>query len=428
MKVWKFKKIAIWDKIQNNLIVKFSLSMSLIVLLFIVSVYTGLMISNRKLIETEMLNRARTHFANILLTRRWNAIYGGVYVEKVEGIESNPYLKNPDIITEEGIVYTKKNPALMTREISELVQDYSDYKFHITSLNPINPNNGPNEFESKSLHLFEEGIKETYENVVIEDNVYFQYMGPLVTEESCLQCHQEQGYTLGDIRGGISVTFRIDDLEKSIDYNRNVIIVLSICSSLLLLGIFYILVFRLNRNLNNALIQIKNLAERDSLTGLYNRRYLYEWANRELDRSIRYKDPISIIMLDVDFFKKINDQYGHKSGDITLKKLSGILIECSRTSDLTARYGGEEFLIILTNTEIEGASSFAMKLLEKIRSTEIQLSNHNKVHITASIGISYRDFIEKNQIADLDLLIDEADIAMYKAKEQGRNRIEIYRK
>jgi len=417
---------VIHEKKQSNLIIKFSLSVSLIVLLFILSIFTGLMINNRKLIESEILSRARSHFANILLTRRWNASYGGVFVEKIEGIESNPYLKNPDIETVDNTIYTKKNPALMTREMSELASELSDYQFHITSLNPINPDNVPDEFEKKALHLFEEGITEKFEKITRDGSVFFQYMGPLITDESCLQCHQEQGYVVGQIRGGISVSFKIDDLEKNMRINRNVIILLSISTSLLLLGIFYFLVFRLNRSLNDALNKIKDLAEKDSLTGLYNRRYLYEWAKRELERSVRYENSISIIMMDIDFFKKINDQYGHKSGDVTLKKLSEILMEYSRNSDLTARYGGEEFLIILTNTKIDGASSFASKLLDKIRNTEITLASGDKIHLTASIGISTRDFSVEKQSIELDDLIDEADKAMYNAKSLGRNRIEIY--
>jgi len=410
---------------QRNHIFKFSISMGLIVLLFLLSIFTGLMLNNKRMIEKEMLTRARAHFGNIVLTRSWNALYGGVYIEKTEGIESNPYLKNPDIETIDGIIYTKKNPALMTREISELAVDQSEYQFRITSLNPINPANTPDAFETMALMAFEDDISEIYQKEEIGEDIFYRYMGPLVTEKSCLPCHREQGYKEGDIRGGISVGFRINDIDKSLKHNRNIILLLSITTTVILLGIFYFLIFRLNRNLKNALQQIKDLAEKDSLTGLYNRRYLFEWAEVELFRSIRYKYEISIILLDIDFFKKINDIHGHKSGDITLIRFASIMEECSRKSDLVVRYGGEEFLIILTNTGQEGALKFAEILLNRIRKTEIRLSGEKIINVTASLGISSRDFSRDEQNISLEELIDLADRAMYKAKKNGRDRIEV---
>jgi len=410
---------------QRNHIFKFSISMGLIVLLFLLSIFTGLMLNNKRMIEKEMLTRARAHFGNIVLTRSWNALYGGVYIEKTEGIESNPYLKNPDIETIDGIIYTKKNPALMTREISELAVDQSEYQFRITSLNPINPANTPDAFETMALMAFEDDISEIYQKEEIGEDIFYRYMGPLVTEKSCLPCHREQGYKEGDIRGGISVGFRINDIDKSLKHNRNIILLLSITTTVILLGIFYFLIFRLNRNLKNALQQIKDLAEKDSLTGLYNRRYLFEWAEVELFRSIRYKYEISIILLDIDFFKKINDIHGHKSGDITLIRFASIMEECSRKSDLVVRYGGEEFLIILTNTGQEGALKFAEILLNRIRKTEIRLSGEKIINVTASLGISSRDFSRDEQNISLEELIDLADRAMYNAKKNGRDRIEV---
>ncbi|MCP4180179.1 MAG: diguanylate cyclase, partial [bacterium] len=340
---------------QSNLIVKFTLSMSLIVLLFILSIFTGILVNNRKILESEILSRARSYFENIVLTRKWNAKYGGVFIEKTEGVESNPYLKNPDIETLDRKIYTKKNPALMTREISELADDENLYQFHITSLKPLNPNNIADEFETLALLSFDQGYEETYLKEKIGDNVFFRYMGPLETEESCIQCHGEQGYKIGDIRGGISVIFNIDDIERNIVTNRIIMVIISILSTLLLLGVFYFLIFRLNRNLHNALTRIKTLAEQDSLTSLYNRRYMYEWAAIELSRATRYEEPLSIIMLDIDHFKKINDNYGHKLGDKTLIEFSRLLKKHCRKTDIVARYGGEEFVIILTNTEKAGA-------------------------------------------------------------------------
>jgi len=106
------------------------------------------------MVEEFVLTRARAHFRDIVLTRRWNAEHGGVYVEKRAGIESNPYLQDPDITATNGKTYTLRNPALMTREISELAARDGDYRFHITSLQLKNPDNAADDWERAALAGF----------------------------------------------------------------------------------------------------------------------------------------------------------------------------------------------------------------------------------------------------------------------------------
>ena len=131
----------------------------------------------------------------------------GVYVPISNEIMPNPYLKIPgrDILTVAGEELTLINPAFMTRMISELASENLDIYFHLTSLDPIRPENKAMEWEKQALYLFETGQKEYFFKVSSEDRFY--YMAPLLTGESCLTCHAEQGYQIGDIRGGISVSF-----------------------------------------------------------------------------------------------------------------------------------------------------------------------------------------------------------------------------
>jgi len=117
----------------------FIISVSLAVTLCVSGGFLGMALRGRSLIQQEMLNRARTDFRNIVHFRAWNASHGGVYVEKRPGVESNPYLENPDIQAIDGRLYTKKNPALMTRELSEMLKLSEGYFFPITSRNPLTP-------------------------------------------------------------------------------------------------------------------------------------------------------------------------------------------------------------------------------------------------------------------------------------------------
>jgi len=152
--------------------------------------------------------QARAAFEKDVLYRRWNAGHGGVYVPITATTQPNPYLKDPDrdVETRSGQKLTKLNPSYMTRQVHEIAKTDHGVQGHITSLNPIRPENAPDAWEVKALKSFEEGVAEVSSPEVIGGVNYMRLMRPLVTEARCLKCHSEQGYKVGDIRGGISVS------------------------------------------------------------------------------------------------------------------------------------------------------------------------------------------------------------------------------
>lgn len=151
---------------------------------------------------------ARTAFRNDVTYRRWNASHGGVWAPVTPDTPPNPYLKTTerDIRTPGGTLLTKINPAYMTRQVHEIDQALHRYQRHITSLLPIRPGNRPDAWEIRALKQFETGETEVSEKVMMNNEAALRLMRPLITEEGCLKCHAEQGYRVGDIRGGISVT------------------------------------------------------------------------------------------------------------------------------------------------------------------------------------------------------------------------------
>lgn len=185
----------------------------------------GMAYRQSQAVEDRVHEAADALFDLIVVTRRWNATYGGVFVEKGPDGASNPYLENPDIVDIDGVVYTKKNPALMTREISAFAEAIDSFAFHITSLQLKNPANAPDPWEREALLAFEEGEAHTHSeegephahSIVDEaDGVSsFRYMRPLYVEEPCLSCHGDQGYEIGDVRGGISVTLPYDETHRT---------------------------------------------------------------------------------------------------------------------------------------------------------------------------------------------------------------------
>ena len=152
---------------------------------------------------------ALSHFEKDQIYRRWGALHGGVYVPPTAETPPNPYLKNfknRDVITTGGMALTLVNPAYMTRQVHELAAAQNGVRGHITSINPIRPENRPDDWEMSALQSFERGQKEALSTAVFDGEPFLRFMRPLMTEEACLKCHQSQGYKVGDVRGGISIT------------------------------------------------------------------------------------------------------------------------------------------------------------------------------------------------------------------------------
>lgn len=166
----------------------------------------------------------------------------------------------------------------------------------------------------------------------------------------------------------------------------------------------------------------QKMAFTDPITGLYNHRYFQETLDRELGRAMRYDSPLSLMLLDIDFFKRFNDTYGHQQGDTVLHTLGGLLKEHSRAVDTPARYGGEEFVIILPETARNGALKRADRLREEVSKYPVRLKNED-VTVTVSIGLA--NYPEDGITSKRDL-IEKADQALYRAKTEGRNRVCSY--
>ena len=168
--------------------------------------------------------------------------------------------------------------------------------------------------------------------------------------------------------------------------------------------------------------ELRNLTLRDELTGIYNRRHFDTRMREEVSRHKRYGHPMSLILFDLDFFKEVNDCYGHQAGDVVLKKVADLGMSGIRGGDIFTRYGGEEFACILPDTALPGARIVAERLLQSVAETEYQYRDYI-MRTTISLGISELD-PNKDSI---ESLIRRTDEALYEAKRSGRNCIIEYR-
>ena len=165
--------------------------------------------------------------------------------------------------------------------------------------------------------------------------------------------------------------------------------------------------------------KIANFANRDFLTGVYNRRFFYSDVEEYIQAAEETNEPYAFAMIDVDYFKKINDTYGHDGGDRILKSIAKILNDNTKGSDIVARFGGEEFCVVLKKISQEEAVKFFVNLRAKVAENEVVIKKQ-KIRVTISIGVSFG-----NGHCEIDDMLEACDSALYTAKENGRNRVEI---
>lgn len=167
----------------------------------------------------------------------------------------------------------------------------------------------------------------------------------------------------------------------------------------------------------------RNLAMRDELTGLINRRSLLESLEQQLAMAKRQGQPLALLMLDIDYFKQVNDGHGHLTGDAVLRHMARTIAGRTRAQDLPGRLGGEEFLVILPNTTLQGAAQLAEVLRQGIEASPFKTEDGQTIAITLSLGVAEQSQLEAPRCDDL---ISAADQALYLAKQKGRNRVEVF--
>ena len=252
--------------------------MGMVITLFVGVIFYGMFQHSKKGVIGQLDLQARVLLQQIIITRSWVADHGGLFVAQGQGVEANPFLPDTDIKDQQGKTYHFRNPAMVTREISEYANTFGLYKFRLTSLKLKNPGNKPLPFEEEALLYFQEkGYEITKTGLANEGydkgTKVYRLVIPLLVEESCLECHVDQGYSVGDIRGGLSVFIPMSDALRTIKI-YGIILTLSgagiIClvSGIICLvsGIIYIL---LRKMVLNSVDHLHHVAQR-LIDGEYN--------------------------------------------------------------------------------------------------------------------------------------------------------------
>ncbi|ALC17256.1 sensor diguanylate cyclase/phosphodiesterase, GAF domain-containing [Desulfuromonas soudanensis] len=391
------------------------------------------LVQNHRTILGIARNSARNAFDKDLLYRRWGALYGPVYLPVSPQVPPNPYLDVPEreVTTTSGRTLTMVNPAYMTRMVYDLAEKSHGIRSHLTSLNPLRPQNAPDPWEIEALRRFAEGEKEISSVVSTEGSEYLRFMRPFWVEEACLKCHSRQGYKIGDIRGGISISIPLAPLWSA---NHGTIVAYVLGHGLLwFLGLGGIALgvgslrgqIRRREAAEDSLLEKEThlafLANHDTLTGLPNRHLLHDRLDQAIARAQRSQRRIAILLIELDRFKTINDSLGHSVGDRVLCEITGRLLGTVRKSDTFARLGGDEFLLLLDDVgQVASIVTMAQRLLLDI-DQPIRIDSF-RVQVTASLGIC----LFPDDALDTEGLLKCAEVAMYRAKEMGRNNYQFY--
>jgi diguanylate cyclase (GGDEF)-like protein len=165
--------------------------------------------------------------------------------------------------------------------------------------------------------------------------------------------------------------------------------------------------------------EVQRLAMQDSLTNCFNRRYFFSLAEQEFQRAVRYRRPLALVMLDIDHFKKFNDAYGHPAGDKVLCDLVDTCRSSLRSIDIIGRYGGEEFILLLPETQLQGALKMASRLRQELMKIKVS-GSEAALSVTVSLGAACYE-PGSNEVAAFDNLVRLADESLYDAKAAGRN-------
>lgn len=355
--------------------------------------------------------------------RNWATSHGGVYVPPSERTPSNPYLNVPDkdVVTTGGKALTLMNPAYMIREIQLYYGDQYGAKTVITSLNPINPNNIADAWETEALKSFEIKPERVQSLGEINGELHLRMMVPFIVEPLCLKCHAQQGYQVGDVRGGIATYIPMAPYLKNQTTRR---IELAISHALVwLIGLIgFSLAWRHQRKLDHANARIQHLAHYDNLTQLPNRHLIEQTLNQQSQSKQRY----GLILLDIDNFKLLNDTLGHKFGDKLLQAVAARLQQFCDGTLFVGRLSGDEFVVMLPKLKA-AAQAASLELEDTIRLLLKELDQPYQIEqrdyqITVSLGGAHA----QNGVTSPEELLKSAEVAMYQAKLSGRNTFKLF--
>lgn len=427
---WSFRKATLTLPIKPSehvrLVWQFFVALALIVVIFVAMLYVLVFRLDRELVVNQVASDTDQLAAAVQVAWNWNVSHGGVYVlDNADGQpapESAKEAGNAEGTSPEGTsseaapAYRFINHAQMLSEMSEFAGSGVKFDGHLIGVKPNTHRPPRDEWEASVLSKWRTGSAEPTSTLTNPDgNPLYRTMVPLVADAACLQCHRRDGFKVGEAIGAVSLEVPLSAAHAAILKTKLTTALLYGISLLVLLLVISLLVLRLSSQLKAAYYHIEQTAREDALTGLPNRRAFREFADMQVALSRRHGWPLTLIMMDIDEFKQINDTYGHPKGDEMLKEYARVIRENIRGSDVPCRWGGEEFIILLVNTKMENAVSVWERLRKLFGDIRVE-----GVPETRTVTFGVAQFRPDESLEDL---VKRADDALLAGKRSGGNTI-----
>jgi len=321
------------------------------------------------------------------------------------------------------IDFKRNNIRIINQEVKREMNEFQIYKIHYFD------RNGRNIYSSNNAQMGKVNSHNYFTNIVAKGEIYFKIKqageksleGELVFRD-IIEIYvpiMEKNNFLGAFELYYDISQELYEFNLVAASLTRISLFIFISAFALML-VFLYFASKNNLQIKNYQFELRALAELDHLTQIYNRRFFYKHASLMLLEHERSRKNISICMIDIDNFKRINDTYGHKTGDLVIKNVCSTTKSLIRQSDIVARYGGEEFIILLPNTSIAEAEHLSNNICKRIAELEMSFEQHC-IAITVSIGVSQYDAPQ-----DLETFIHNADTALYSAKRTGKDRVSSF--
>ncbi len=370
--------------------------------------------------------QAEKFFDSIVLLEGWSSKPDDLSMQQTP---PNSALTAPkiDLETKDASKIAKSPVICLARQFANLANSKTGIRFHMVSLNPLQAANKPDAWEQVALEGMAKGEYPQLELDVVDGKSYYRYIHGWKIMDSCVSCHSHQIARVGENYGGVSIFVPERNEDDFADRQLKQLILTHLVIAgfgLLGLGTIYYKHRKLTRRLAKAKRHLQ-LAYMDVLTQLPNRRYYDFFVNREWKRAKRQGYPLSMIMIDIDYFKIYNDNMGHIQGDRCLKQVAKTLrTYFRRAGDLIARYGGEEFCVVAACDE-EQIAQLAEILRKAVEDMHVpHPGSEISDFVTISLGGAT---VVPNDGMEMEELLRLADQTLYQAKRNGRNRVEIYK-
>lgn len=395
--------------------------------LFLAATFVFSQVRSERLIHEEILLQARAFAQEVMATRSFISQHGGIYVPASRDATVSSYLARMPgvrarVVDERGDVYVLQSYATLTKQVSAGLgeSDERTTSFHLTSLDPVDPANAPDAFERAGMRRMLRGAAEVTAFERSDGHTRFRLMLPLHVSSDCLRCHAYQRYKIGDLRGAVTVDTDVSREVRAVYRGRALIAAACLGVAIGLVGAVRFVLTRPLVRLRRAEEELVRLASVDALTGIANRRVGMAALAVEVARSERIGEDLSVVMLDIDHFKRVNDTLGHAAGDAVLAAAAAALAAEARVYDTVSRVGGEEFLVLLPGEGLEVALGTAERIREAVAIATLDAAAGLPGPVTVSAGVASMAGFAKSSA---DELLARADAALYRAKAEGRDRV-----